>query len=174
METQQAGTSGTLAERNKTHIREGIEKVWNKTNWGPAPETYADDIVVHAPTEPDGYHGRDDFKRLWTTLHEAYPDFHMTIEDIFAEENRVAARFTIRGTNTGPYMGMSPTGKSMAVEEFAIFHFNDDGKIREIWFGLNEMDVGRQLGVIPDGPPPKALIALMRFTQRVGKLFGGK
>ena len=37
----------------------------------------------------------------------------------------------------------------------------------EPWFGLDGMEVGKQLGLIPDGPPPKALIAFMRFTQKL-------
>lgn len=153
------------AERNKELVRAGINAAWNERTWDP--ERYAEDIVVHAPTQPEPYRGRDEFKQMWQDLTTAYEDFHMEILDLFGEGHRCGVRFLVTGTNTGEYFGMPATGRSLRIEELAIFHFSADGKMQEIWFGLDSMEVGKQLGMIPDGPPPKALIAFMRFTQKL-------
>jgi steroid delta-isomerase-like uncharacterized protein len=170
-------TDATTAERgeaNKAMITKTIDAVWNRGDWSQAPETYHEDIVVHSPTEPDPLVGREDgWKRLWDQLHTAYPDFRMDIEDMFAEGDKVSVRFRVTGTNTGEYFGMKPTRKPIDVTELAVFHFRD-GKVSHIWFGMDTMEIGRQLGVVPPGPPPAALIAFMRFTQRVGALFKRK
>ncbi len=148
-------------------IRRTIDQVWNKRDWSASADAYAEDIVVHAPTQPEPYRSREEFHRMWTDLTTAYADFHMEIVDLFGDEHRYGVRFLVTGTNTGEYFGMPATNRSINVEELAIFHFTPEGKVKEVWFGLDSMEVGKQLGVIPDGPPPKALIAFMRFTQKL-------
>jgi steroid delta-isomerase-like uncharacterized protein len=163
-------TDATITERgeaNKATVARTIEAVWNQGDWSAGADTYHDDIVAHAPTEPEPLVGREDgWKRLWDQLHSAYPDdFRMEIEDMFAEGDKVSVRFRVTGTNTGDYFGMKATGKAIDVTELAVFQFRD-GKVAEVWLGMDTMEVGRQLGLVPPGPPPAALIAFMRFTQR--------
>ena len=163
----------STAERNAAVIRETIDAVWNNREWSASTDSYADDIIVHSPTQPEPYRGRDDFKRMWEDLTTAYSDFHMEIVDLFGAGNRSAVRFLVTGTNDGAYFGMPATGRSLDVEELAIFHFRDDGKISEVWFGLDSLKVGQQLGLIPEGPPPRALIAFMRIMQRLRRRKAG-
>ena len=78
----------------------------------------------------------------------AFPDFHVTIEDQIAEGDRVATRWTMRGTHEGEFRGISPTGKQITVTGIGIFRFSD-GKVVESWDNFDQLGMMRQLGVIP-------------------------
>jgi predicted ester cyclase len=83
----------------------------------------------------------------------ALPDFHSTLEDMIAEGDKVAERFTGRGTHKGEWMGIAPTGKQVTIQGMAI-HRITDGKIVENWTNMDMLGVMVQLGVVP--PPGQA------------------
>jgi steroid delta-isomerase-like uncharacterized protein len=79
-------------------------------------------------------------------LRGAFPDARTTLEDIVAEGDRVAFRLTIRGTQTGAFLGAPATGKSVTVPFFGMVRIAD-GRIAEEWGGLDQGSLFRQLGV---------------------------
>jgi steroid delta-isomerase-like uncharacterized protein len=169
-------TDMTTPQDYKDKLRWTIEEIWNKNNFELAPQTYADDIVVYSPSHPEPLHGRDEgLRELHTVLHVAYPDFHVEILEMVGEGKAVALRWVVSGTSLGPNFGaaatMKPTGKSFSSEEMALAHFNDEGRVQELWFNMNVMEVMQQLGVLPAGPPPRAMLAVIGFIQKVGGVF---
>ncbi len=115
-------------------------------------EHLADDFVEHevmpglAPTKA----GVQDFFRMQLA---AFPDLHFTAEDVLASGEKAVARVRYTGTNTGAFMGMPATGKSVDVQLIDIFAFGDDGLVREHWGVLDLMAMMQQLGFVPAGPP---------------------
>ena len=115
-------------------------------------EHLADDFVEHevtpglAPTKA----GVKDFFRMQLA---AFPDLHFAPEDVFASGEKAVARVRYTGTNTGAFMGMPATGKSVDVQLIDIFAFGDDGLVREHWGVLDLMAMMQQLGFVPAGPP---------------------
>ena len=79
---------------------------------------------------------------------KAFPDLHLTVEDMIAEGDKVVTRFTSRGTQTGAFMGIPPTGKQVTVSSIVIARIAD-GKIVEEWGLDDQMGMLQQLGVIP-------------------------
>lgn len=76
------------------------------------------------------------------------PDFHIAIEELVAEGDRVAARFTITGTHNRDLYGIAPTGRTFRVPGMAQFRIAD-GKIVE-HYGLGDMFAAfQQLGAFP-------------------------
>lgn len=75
-------------------------------------------------------------------------DLVVTVDALIAEGDSVAARYTGRGTNTGPLGGMAATGKRFVVHGMTVYRFSG-GKIVEEWTVYNEADLMRQLGVMP-------------------------
>ena len=63
----------------------------------------------------------------------AFPGFHMEIEDMLAEGDKVAGRIRFRATNTGSFQGMPPTGKAVDVTGTGIFRVVD-GKVTDNWY----------------------------------------
>ena len=53
----------------------------------------------------------DTFKETFSEAREGFPDLGITIEDVMAEGDRVAARVVMRGTHRGEFQGITPTGK---------------------------------------------------------------
>ena len=59
-------------------------------------------------------------------------DLRFSVDDLVAEADRVAIRWTLRGTNTGPLLGQPPTGEPVELAAIVIFRLAD-GKIAERW-----------------------------------------
>ena len=57
--------------------------------------------------------GVEGFRRYVQLVRDAFPDFHNTIEDLIAEDDRVAARLRYTGTHSGPLFGVAPTGNPL-------------------------------------------------------------
>jgi len=77
-----------------------------------------------------------------------FPDFHLTIEGVFGEDDRVLIQTTIRATQTGPAMGHPPTGKTFTTAGIYIFKITN-GKIASGQWVFDRMEIAQQLGWIP-------------------------
>jgi steroid delta-isomerase-like uncharacterized protein len=154
-------------EENIASVLSGIEEVWNGS-WDAAAKYYHPDILVTAPPQA-GRLDFDGFRDLHAKLHAAFPDLHIGVDRIFGEGDRVVARWTARGTHGGPFMGCPATGRRFEVMEAAIFRL-EEGRAKEAWLMRNGMGQMQQLGLMPKGPPPKALLAVIRVVERLGAL----
>jgi steroid delta-isomerase-like uncharacterized protein len=85
---------------------------------------------------------------VFARLHRAFPDLHVTVEDLIAEGDKVVGRNSVTGTHQGEYMGLPPTGKSVTYNEIFIIRFVD-GRIAETWGVVDVFSQMKQLGVIP-------------------------
>ena len=95
--------------------------------------------------------GAELLKEVFARLHRAFPDLHITVEDLIAEGDKVVVRNTVTGTHQGEYMGLPPTGKSITYNEIFICRFAS-GRIAETWGVVDVLSQMRQLGAIPGGP----------------------
>jgi predicted ester cyclase len=105
------------------------------------------DATIRTPLPGDAT-GAEVLKQVWAVLLRAFPDLHLTVEDLIGEEDKVVARIVVTGTHLGEYMGMEPTGKSIAYDEIFIFRFVN-GRVVETWGVVDVFSQMRQLGVIP-------------------------
>jgi steroid delta-isomerase-like uncharacterized protein len=134
-------------EQNKAIVRRWVAGGWNTGDLSMVDEFYAADYTLHSPGAPD-LHGQDAFKAYVTMFRTAFPDIHFTIEDMVAEDDKVAWRATTRGTHGGELMGIPPTGKSVVVSSSIVSRF-DAGKWAEDWVLIDTIGMLQQLGVIP-------------------------
>lgn len=81
-------------------------------------------------------------------FYQGFPDIYHTIDDVIVEGNTAAVRFTLRGTHTGEFMGVAPTGRPIEVTAIAIQHVVD-GKIARLVGQFDQLGMLQQLGVIP-------------------------
>lgn len=135
------------AETNKAIVHRYVEEGYNGRNTAVLDELFAADFVNHDPTQPAA-RDLEGLKQLMLAQHAAFPDVRVTIEDMVAEGDRVAKRFTLRGTNTGDFNGIPATGRQIVIEGLDILRVSD-GKIREIWVAYDMLGVLQQLGVMP-------------------------
>jgi steroid delta-isomerase-like uncharacterized protein len=112
-------------------------------------ELLADDFVEHetaAGLEPT----TEGVGQFFTAYIAAFPDLHFEAEDIIASGDKVVARLRCTGTNTGDFMGMPATGKSVDIEGIDIIRFEDDGLAHEHWGVFDALGMMQQLGVVPE------------------------
>lgn len=89
-------------------------------------------------------------KQMASMFYEGFPDINHTIDDTITEGDKVVVRFTLHGTHTGNFNGISATKKSITVGGIAIFHIMN-GKVAELHAQFDQMGMLQQLGVIPTG-----------------------
>ena len=89
-------------------------------------------------------------KRLFSEFYSAFPDWREEIVELVAEGNTIAGRFRCSGTHQGEFLGESPTGKRMEVDEVFFFRV-EDGMFVYVWGLEDSLNRMRQLGLIPGG-----------------------
>lgn len=137
-------------EENKAAERRFQEELWNKRNLGSVDEHVAADVVDHDPFSPGQATGREGFRQTVAMMLSAFPDIHVTIEDMVAEKDRVVVRWTVRGTHRGNFMGIPPTNKQLTSSGIDLFRY-EGGKRIETWRQWDALGVMQQLGVLPAG-----------------------
>jgi steroid delta-isomerase-like uncharacterized protein len=132
-------------EENKALVRRFYEEVLNGHDVDQAEELIAPNYVLYFPGGPMD---RERQKQTHSVFRAAFPDLHFTIEDMLAEGDKVATRFTWRGTHQGLFQGISPTGKQVTVSGIALSRIAE-GKVVEDRTDLDLLGLLQQLGVVP-------------------------
>jgi predicted ester cyclase len=89
--------------------------------------------------------GVEGFKAARQRRNVAFPDWHVVVEDLIAEADKLVVRATGHGTHKGEFMGISPTGKRINVGWIAIYRINN-GKLAEHWQNIDDLGLLKQLG----------------------------
>ncbi|HEX2427039.1 MAG TPA: ester cyclase [Gaiellaceae bacterium] len=131
----------------KKIVRLLFEEPW-KGNMDVVDEYIAPGFVGHDPSEPEPIRGPQGFKAQIEKYLAAFPDARFTIDDQFAEGDRVATRWTARGTHQGELAGISATGKEVTVTGLTFSRF-EGGKIVEDWLIWDTLGMLVQLGAVP-------------------------
>jgi len=133
-------------EGNKEIVRRFFELGPSSGNLSAARELLAPDFVLHVPLPAaPGVQGISD---VVTACRAAFEHLNVTVEDLVAEGDRVAARFTARGIHKGAFLGLPPTGKSISMTGMEIFRI-EGGRIAELWGEANLLGLMQQLGIAP-------------------------
>ncbi len=135
-----------MSEDNKSLVRRAFEEIYNQGNLFAVDDYVAGNFVIHASSQD--IHGPAGTKQYMAMLREAFPDFHMTIEDQVADGDRVVTRWTAEGTHLGEFQGLPPTSKHWRMTGIDIDRVVD-GKVVECWTNTDDLGQMRQLGVIP-------------------------
>ena len=136
-----------------------IEEGFSKGDVTVFDKHTSQDFVEHqygfSPTNVEGV------KKAINSLHQAFTDFSMVIEDLAVKDNKVWGRMTARGTQVGQFGPMPPTGKKIEITVIDIMHFKD-GKLIEHWGVPDRFALMEQLGM---KPPPNFIMKLMNLIR---------
>jgi steroid delta-isomerase-like uncharacterized protein len=97
-----------------------------------------------------GEKGPAGFGRNVEELRVGFPDIRFMVEDLVAEGDRVAVRWTWSGTQTGQFREIPPTNKRVSNNGMAFYKMRD-GKVFRTWVETDRLGVLQQLGVVPAG-----------------------
>jgi predicted ester cyclase len=109
-------------------------------------EMYATNFVLHS-TGKD-INGLKNAKQYESEVFSAFPDMHITIDDIFVEGDKAAVRWTFTGTHKGKRWGLPPTNKKIKMWAISINRFAG-GKFVEEWTRYDTLGLMQQLGLAP-------------------------
>ena len=142
-------------KENKELVRRVIEE-WNTIDGDTGrmrslyDQYYAPDFIYHDVSGQET--NREEALQNNIKGLAAFPDVNYSVEDILAEGDKVAVRFTMRATHKGTFMGAPATGKQIAVKGVEIDKIVE-GKIVETWDYLDSAGMMTQIGLIIEVNP---------------------
>jgi steroid delta-isomerase-like uncharacterized protein len=110
-------------------------------------ELYATDIVMHSSTGED-IRGLENYKQFYSEELTAFPDSHITVDDLIVEGDKAVVRYTYTGTHKGQWKGIPATHKKITIRGIHIDRIVG-GKIGEEWARYDTLGAMQQLGLIP-------------------------
>lgn len=143
METIRTTDNKAAYQRFEDAVNTGDTKIIAQT----VDEVFAPDAKIRTPL-PISTSGAQAIKEIFGTLLRAFPDLHVAVEDVVTEGDKVVCRNVVTGTHRGEYMGLPPTGRSIAYDEIFIARFAE-GRVAETWGVVDALSIMRQLGALP-------------------------
>ena len=105
----------------------------------------AADCVDHDPA-PGQARGPQGYIALFRQMIDAFPDFAVDVEQLVADDDKVAFAYTITGTHRGEFFGVPATGRRIRARGLQISRFNSDAKMVERWGSSDQLGILQQLG----------------------------
>ncbi len=134
-----------MSIENKTLVRRWFEEVWNKGRVAAIDEMLASHTAIHGLG--NDLRGPADFKRFHSAYRNAYPDVAIQIDDLVAEGDTVAVRWSASGTHQGDGLGFPATGRHVRFSGM-VFVRIEKGKLVEGWNNFDQLGMLQQLGVV--------------------------
>jgi len=145
-----------MSEHNKAIVRRLFAELWNNGNLSVAGELFAPNYEHHDASTPEFGRGPDSEKKRASLYRNAFPDLHLTIEDVTAEGETVMTRWSCRGTHKGDLNGIAATGKPFTITGISVLRVSN-GKIAEGFVNWDALGLMQQLGVVPQPVQTKAM-----------------
>jgi steroid delta-isomerase-like uncharacterized protein len=138
-----------MSDANKQLVRRWFEEVWNKGRVEAVDEMLGADAVVHGLSDDSETPllGAAGFKPFHERFREAFPDITVTVDDLIAEGDKVAARCSVQGKHQGRSLGFDATQAPVEFTGMVIVRI-DNGKIVEAWNNFDFMTMYKQVGAI--------------------------
>jgi len=108
-------------------------------------ENFVPEVIVHA--SPENIAGIDAMKDYYANYLTGFSDIEFSINDIFGQGNKLVKHWTFKGTHTGDFFGIAPSGRAVALEGVTLVRF-EDGKVAEEHDFFDNYDFLQQLGLI--------------------------
>jgi steroid delta-isomerase-like uncharacterized protein len=149
VQTTSTPASQDQSDANRQVAYRFYDQLWNKGNYAAAPDLLHRDHYDHSlPPLPGLEQGRAGVIQLMETFRTGFPDLVMSVDMVICEGDYVGEVLTLRGTHTGTFAGIPPTGKPIEIRSVNICRI-EDGLVRERWGASDDLGLLQQLGVLP-------------------------
>jgi len=143
---------------NKALIRRWFEEVWNQGREDLIEQLRAPDTLARGLGENNvESRGVEPFRAFYTNLRGAFPDLHVTLEDMIAEADKVSVRISMEGTHTGHILA-AVTGRRVKAGGIILVRIAD-GRIAEAWNQFDQLGILKQIGALPAEPEHDRFLA---------------
>jgi predicted ester cyclase len=131
-----------MSEANKSLVRHFFEGIFSDGDLDVVHEFMAVDYVDHSPFSAEAP-GPEGFKRRMDMLRRSLA-VRMTLQDLIAEGDLVAFRWTMHGKHVGEFAGIAPTGRTVSLSGLNLERVVD-GKIVEHWSEYDRLALVEQV-----------------------------
>ena len=135
------------AESNKLTMHRFTEFI-NSASEELANELISPNAIFHVPGRMEPMRGPGGYLAIIGMMRSGFPDIQWTLEEVIAEDERVAARFTMRGTHQGEFFGVPPTGKKIQVQAMNFYRLSN-GQFVEETGQPDLLGLLQQIGAVP-------------------------
>ena len=137
------------AEANK-HVMSRFVEFINTASEKLAMEIISPDAIFYVPGRSEPMRGPAGYLSIIQMMRQGFPDIRWTLEEMVAEGDKVAARFTMRGTHRGTFFDVSPSGNKISVQALNMYRLSQGQFVEE--HGQPDMlALLRQIGALPAG-----------------------
>ena len=137
----------SLGEKREGLVRDHVDAE-NSGDFSTALLTFAHPRYEYVATD-EVYDGPDEVMAHWQEVDRAFPDQLVEIIAMHSSEDAVLVEAVARGTHTGPYRGLPPTGRNYELPFLGIFVFEGERLVCERVY-LDTSTIARQLGIARD------------------------
>ena len=137
--------ANTNANGDVAAVVKRFRDLWNEGAWDQLDSCLAPGYVHHVGLWTVGI---KEYKEMSLKVRGSMPDYRIGTEDVTVTGDRVATRWTGRGTHTRSYGGEKPTGKTIVIPGMQFYRIVD-GKIAEDWESIDNLSILQQIGVLP-------------------------
>lgn len=147
-------TAASQETVNDAANRRLADEVWTRGDLAACDDLVHQDWELHQPSAGSEIgRGPDGYRRWVSDARSAFPDLQLIPEDQFCLGDRVATRWTIRGTHAAEFAGSAPTGRVVEWTAVSIKRFAG-GKVVETWICTDGLALLRQIGALPGNAQP--------------------
>ena len=135
-------------ESNKVFFEQFVQFI-NSADENLAQQLISPVAKFHVPGQLEPLQGPKGYLMIIAMMRSGFPDIQWTLEEMIAEDNKVAARFIMRGTHRGEFFGVPATGKPVMVQAINFYRLAGDQIVEE--YGQPDMlGLLRQIGAVPN------------------------
>ena len=139
------------AEDNVRIMQRWFQEVWNEGRIETVYELFAPEAVAHGQESAEGeLRGPQEFERFVQKIRGAFSDIHLTVEDVFATDDKGVLRWSGVMKHTGNALGMPASGQTVRLRGITVVRFAN-GKIVEGWDNWDQLGMLQQIGAF--SPP---------------------
>src|ERR1700722_3619704 len=137
-----------MSDSNNVEFMKNFVEFINSASETLAHKLVSPEAIFHVPGRPEPMVGPAGYLAVVGMMRASFPDIQWTVEELISEGDKVAARFTMRGTHRGQFMGVPPTEKTTAVQALNIYHLKNGQIVKE--YGAPDMlGLLAQIGALP-------------------------
>ena len=113
-----------------------------------ADEVISPEALFYVPGRPEPMRGPEGYLEIIGMMRGGFPDIQWVLEDMVAEDDKIAVRFTMRGTHKGTFFRVPPTEKPIEVQAMNFYRLSG-GQIVEEHGQPDLLGLLQQIGAFP-------------------------
>ena len=126
-----------------------FEQMINTADEKLAEELVDDKASFYTPASNEPLYGGKGYLSVVHWMRSGFSDVQWKLEEMIAEDNKVAVRWTCTGTHDGNFMGLDATGKHFSACIMNFYYFNENRKIVKDIAAEGMIAIIRALGLCP-------------------------